>query len=110
LLRFKVPEHVVFLLIIGLAVYLGADYGLGSQAEVFGSNVLGCLAVLYFFQGFGIYNDYMAFLKMGPFLRMILTTLTVLFAWKMLVAVGVFDLWFNFRKFIKKQNGEGDKI
>lgn len=110
LLQFKVPEYLVWLLIVGLGLFLGADYGLGSMAEVAGTNLLGCLAILYFFQGFGIYNDFLSFIRTGGILRIILTTFTVIFAWKMLVVIGVFDLWFNFRKFFKKQNGEGDKI
>lgn len=109
-LQFRVPDYLMWLVIIGLIFYLGADYGVGKEGEVIGTNILGSLAVLYFFQGFGIYNDFLSFVKIGGLLRIILTTFTVFFAWKMLVVLGLFDLWFNFRKFLKKQNGEGDKI
>lgn len=110
LLQFKVPEYMIWLLIVGLGCYLGADHGLGMNGEIIGTNLLACLSILYFFQGFGIYNDFLSFIKIGGLLRIILTTFTMIYAWKMLVVIGVFDLWFNFRKFLKKQNGEGDKI
>ena len=110
LLQFKVPEYMVWLFIFGLVCYLGQDYGLGAMGEIIGINLLACLSILYFFQGFGIYNDFLSYAKIGGLFRIILTTFTIIYAWKMLVVVGVFDLWFNFRKFLKKQNGEGDKI
>ena len=110
LINFKVPEYLIWLLIVGLVLFVGSDHGLGAMAEVAGTNILVCLSVLYFFQGFGVYNDFMTFLRIRGFLRIIFTAFTVLYTWKILVGVGIFDLWFNFRKFFKKQNGEGDKI
>ncbi len=110
LLQFKVPEFLIWAFIVGLVSYLGADFGLGKTGEIVGTNILAGLSILYFFQGFGIYNDFLSFIKIGGLIRIILTTFTMIYAWKMLVVLGVFDLWFNFRKFLKKQNGEGDKI
>ncbi len=110
LINFKAPEHLIWLLIIGLVLYVGADYGLSEMAEIAGTNLLGCLAVLYFFHGFGVYYEFLSFLKTGRFMRIMLTSFAVIFAWKLLIVVGIFDLWFDFRKFFKKQNSEGDKI
>lgn len=109
LLEFKTPEYLVIPLIIGLLLFLGGDYVLGDLGEVIGGNILYCLGVFYFFQGFGVFSDFITHLKIFGFFRSLMIILTVFMAFRVLVVVGVFDLWLNFRKFFKKSNNEGDK-
>ncbi len=115
-LNFKVPEPVIWLVIISLVSYLASTFqqvsviGISTQLEIFSANILGSLSVLYFFQGFGILSEFLSFLKAGPFFRVLMISFSILFMWKGVVFFGVFDLWFNFRRFFKKQNNEGEKI
>lgn len=36
--------------------------------------------------------------------------ITVFAVWRVLVIVGVFDMWINFRKYFKKKDNEGDML
>ncbi len=100
LMRFQVPELWVWPLILGLSLYVGSDYGLGEKAEIWGGNLLYALAPFYFFQGLGVYLDFLAYLRLAGPLRAIFVFLTVYTGWKYLVVLGVFDLWVNFRRFM----------
>jgi len=109
LINFRAPEFFVFPLIFSLVCVVGADYGLPKVAEVVGSNLLYCLGVFYLFQGFGIYNAFLHYLKIGGFLKTIFVVFTLVMAYKFLAILGMFDLWFDFRKFlINKKKDEGD--
>lgn len=106
LLKFSVPDFLVFPLIISLALTLAGNYFLGDWATITGGNILYCFSIFYFFQGFGIYVDFLTHWKIFGFLRSILMVFTVFMAWRMLIIIGLFDLWFNFRKFLKKKEGD----
>lgn len=110
---FNLPDYFVWFLIAGLVMMLGGEEYLGHGFEVVGENLLTCLAVFYFFKGFGIYTDLLSHLKIFGIFRALLTAMTVLMAYKMLVIVGMFDMWVNFRKYMKKiktnkNSNEGD--
>ena len=108
---FKVPDFFVYPLILSLVLMLGADYGLPAQSEVIGRNLLYCLGIFYLFQGFGVYNDFLKYLKIGGFVKTLFIAFTFILASKFLAIIGIFDLWFDFRKFFTKtKKDEGDTI
>lgn len=110
LVRYKVPDFFVWPLIAGLALFLGAE-AIAPWAEVVGGNILACLGIFFFFQGFGVFVDLLSFLGIKGFFRSILIVSTVFMGWKVLVLAGLFDIWVDFRRFMKtKKNDEGDSL
>ena len=111
LTNFKVPEFFVYPLILSLVLWVGADYGLPAGSEVIGRNLLYSLGVFYLFQGFGVYNDFLKYLKIGGFIKTLFIAFTFILANKFLAILGIFDLWFDFRRFFtNKKKDEGDTI
>lgn len=109
LLRFKAPDYFVWPLIVSLVMVVGADYGLPAGVETIGMNLLYCLGVFYLFQGFGVYNDFLKFIRIGGFVKVLFLVFTLFMAFKFLALLGLFDLWFDFRKFFTKtKKDEGD--
>lgn len=109
--NYKAPEFLVYPVIAALVLWLAADYGLPAYAGIIGENVLYCLAVFYFFQGFGVYSALLNNLRIRGFFKTLLIALTVLLAARFIALVGLFDLWFDFRKKLKnKKRNEGDTI
>lgn len=108
LLNFQVPFQLVYAVIVALALLLGKDYLGGEWAALVGSNILYCLGIFYFFQGFGVFVDFLNWLNIVGFFRSILVVVTLWSAWRVIVLVGLFDMWVNFRRFFKKKNNEGD--
>lgn len=109
LLRFRAPDFFVWPLIISLIMVVGADYGLPKESETFGMNLIYCLGVFYLFQGFGVYNDFLKFIRIGGFFKVLFLVFTLFMAYKFLALLGLFDLWFDFRKyFTKTKKDEGD--
>ena len=116
LLAFRLDDRFAYVLILGLALCVGSYYlDWGKASDVVGTNILWCLAVLYFFQGFGIYWSLLDHLKIFGVLRVafvVLMLMTVV-AWQLLVVVGIFDVWMNFRRFFKPKKmkkSKGDKL
>lgn len=109
LLRFRTPDFFVWPLIASLVMIVGADYGLPVGTEAIGMNILYCLGVFYLFQGFGVYNDFLKFIRIGGFVKVLFLVFTLFMAYKYLALLGLFDLWFDFRKyFTKTKKDEGD--
>lgn len=109
LINFRAPDFFVWPLILSLVCVVGSDYGLPKIAEVIGSNLLYCLGVFYLFQGFGVYNAFLKYLKIGGFLKTMFVVFTLVMAYKFLAILGMFDMWFDFRKFLtNKKKDEGD--
>lgn len=109
LINFRVPDFFVWPLILSLVFVVGGDYGLPKTAELIGTNLLYCLGVFYLFQGFGVYNAFLKYLKISGFLKTIFVVFTLVMAYKFLAILGMFDLWFDFRKFLmNKKKDEGD--
>jgi hypothetical protein len=100
LIHFKAPDFLVYPLITSLVLMVGADYGLGKTAAVVGGNILYCLGVFYLFQGFGIYNDFLKYLRIRGFVKTLFIVFTLVMAFKFLAIIGMFDLWFDFRKYL----------
>jgi len=102
LLNFKMPDYFVWPLIVALALTLGGEYLLGETGVLVGTNILYMLGIFYFFQGFGVVVDSLDHFKIFGFIRTLLLAFSFFFFWRVIVIVGVFDLWINFRKFLKK--------
>lgn len=99
--RFQVPEYFAYLVVVGLILFLGGDYIGGEVYEIIGLNMLLCLGVFYFFQGMGVYLDFLKFIKVTGFIRSILAIMTIFFAHRFIAIVGLLDFWVNFRRFFK---------
>lgn len=103
--NFKVPEFFTYFVILGFGLFLSADYAQMKILEVVGGNILLMLAVLYFFQGMGIYLELLKYLKIRGLLRNLLTIMTIFYGYQIVTIAGLFDTWVNFRKyFVKKIN------
>lgn len=108
LLNIKVPDHFIWAVIAGLIMAVwGAELG-NSIYPIIGVNVLKLLGVFYFFQGFGIYLDFLDFAKVSGFFRTVLVMLTILTVARFIAVVGLFDMFVNFRKFLKRNTSEGE--
>lgn len=105
LLNFKMPDHFIFPVLAGLAMYMWGEEYKPWVTQV-GLLILQILGVFYFFQGFGIYNAYLNYYKIRGFLRSVLMVLTVLIAYQMIALIGLFDMFVNFRKYLKKRDSE----
>lgn len=104
LLNFKVPDHVIWLVIATLIMAVwGGDLGY-SWMEPIGMTLLKCLGIFYFFQGFGVYIEFLNFFNVKGFLRTFLIVITVVSANQLVAAIGLFDMFINFRRFFKKKN------
>lgn len=101
LVYFKVPEKVIWAVIVALVLTVFGDE-LNPILSVVGLNLLKVLGVFYFFQGFGLYLSFLNSLRLRGFLRTLLIVLTVLMAAQALAIIGLFDMFFNFRRFLKK--------
>ncbi|MBI2522259.1 MAG: DUF2232 domain-containing protein [Bdellovibrio sp.] len=110
LIDFKGPDWLLSVLIVGLALAAGGDYVAGEWLQVVGINLLYAVGVFYFFQGIGVFLALLTSLKIVGFFRSIVVVFTIFSAWKIVALVGLFDNWFNFRKFFKKNNEEGDIV
>ncbi len=108
LIKFKVPYHFVWPLIASLALMLLGDKIAGKELALLGENVLYMLGVFYFFQGFGIYIDLLNKLKIYGFLRSMFIIITVVLGFRLVAVVGMFDMWFDIRKFFDKFDKKSD--
>ena len=103
LLQFQVPFALVPLLIVGLVLAVwGKDLG-QLWYEDAGMNIIKCLGLFYFFQGFGVLSDLLSFLGILGFWRSIVVMAVVFIASTFVAAVGLFDNWFDFRKYFVKK-------
>ncbi len=107
LLRFQVPFSFVPVLIVGLVLAIwGADLG-AAWYEVVGLGIVKCLGLFYFFQGFGVLSDFLSFLGIVGFWRSVMVMSVIFLGSQLVAAVGLFDNWFEFRKyFVKKTKND----
>jgi uncharacterized protein YybS (DUF2232 family) len=105
---FKLPFWIVYPLIVALALSLIGNSVEGYDFSVVGFNLLYSLGALYFFQGFGVVYDYFTVKGYRGFFKSLMVTLAVVFMWRLVVLIGLLDIWINFRKFYVKKI-EGDK-
>jgi hypothetical protein len=105
LLGFRMPEFTVWPLIIALSATLFGYFGKAEVATyllMLGKNLLGCLAVLYFFQGVGVVFVGLRTLGVTGFFHFLSLMFIFYFAWKVVPFIGLADYWVDFRKLIKK--------
>ena len=105
LLNFKVPFGFVIVLVGGLALAVLGDQ-LGQGYEMWGFTIIKCLGIFYFFQGFGVFSDLLSFLGIMGFFRTLIVMVVIFMANYLIAAAGLFDNWFDFRKYFVKRNLE----
>jgi hypothetical protein len=102
LLKFKVPEQFIFVVIFGLVLALLGD-NLGKWYPEVGMTILKTIGIFYFFQGFGIYLAFLNRFNVKGFIRSVLVVLTVLSAAYIIALIGVFDMFVDFNKLLQKK-------
>lgn len=103
LVRFRVPDYAVYGVIAGLVFMLADEYLPFQGGSIIGGNILLAMSIFYFFQGFGVTVDGLGALKIGGLSRSLILMLTMFFAWRVVVIMGLFDTWINFRRFFKNK-------
>jgi hypothetical protein len=102
LLNFKVPFGFVLLLAVGLVLAVWGKELSFEYSEVIGFTIIKCLGLFYFFQGFGIFSDLLTFMGVMGFFRTLIVMVVIFMAYYLIVAAGLFDNWFDFRKYFVK--------
>lgn len=106
LLNFKVPFGFIVVLALGLVLAVWGDM-LGSGAyESIGHTIIYCLGIFYFFQGFGVFSALLNFLGIVGFFRTLIVMITIFMASYLIAIAGLFDNWFDFRKYFVKRKTE----
>lgn len=106
LLQFKVPFGYVLVLVAGLVLAIwGEQLGAGLY-EIIGFTVIKCLGIFYFFQGFGVLSDLLNFLGVTGFFRTLIVMITIFIGNYLIAVAGLFDNWFDFRKYFVKRKTE----
>jgi hypothetical protein len=106
LLTFRVPFAFVAVLALGLAGAVWGDRLAGLPLEALGLTIVKCLGVFYFFQGFGVLSDLLNFAGVVGFFRTLIVIVTVFLGSYLIAVGGLFDNWFDFRKYFVKRNFE----
>ncbi len=106
LLYFKVPFGFVLVLALGLVLAVwGKDFG-REVYEIIGYSIIKCLGIFYFFQGFGVFSELLNFLGIVGLFRSLIVMVVIFMANYLIAAAGLFDNWFDFRKYFVKRNIE----
>ena len=107
LLNFKVPDHGIWIVIIGLALTIWGDT-LGLWFSTVGLTILKAIGVFYFFQGFGIYLAFLDYVRVTGFFRSMLVVLTIFTAGALLAIIGLADMFVDFKKLMQRKKDQGD--
>ena len=102
LIYIKLPDHLIWIVIASLGMVLAGDQ-LSPLLPQIGSVIISALAVFYFFQGFGIYIHFLNYVNVKGIFRTLLIVFTILTANYILVLIGLFDMFINFRRFFIKK-------
>jgi Predicted membrane protein (DUF2232) len=103
LLNFKAPFFLVFPVIVSLVLAIwGTDLG-HPEWEGYGMLALKCLGVFYFFQGFGVFSALLNFVGLAGIFRSFIVVIVIFMANYLIAAAGLFDTWFDFRKYFVKR-------
>lgn len=105
--RWQAPEHLVWG-VIASGFALMVPFG---PFKIVGLNVLMVLATVYLFQGMAIIAFYMERKKVPRFLRAVIYGFILLqmVATAAAILVGLFDMWFDFRRLKPKPEKERDE-
>jgi hypothetical protein len=96
----RAPEPLVWVLIpAGAAMVLGSGFWFWA-----GANTVLVLTVIYFFQGMAVLAYWLRVKKAPGLLRWVIYLMVALemFMAVLVAAVGLFDMWFNFRRMDKQ--------
>ena len=104
-LSFTMPMGSVWFLLGGLILYLWGEH-LADILAIVGGNALYCLGLFYFFHGVGIFSDFLDHLRVFGIFRVLFVVTVIVMGMNVLALVGIFDMWFNFRKFFNREKGE----
>ncbi|MDC0253611.1 YybS family protein [Bacteriovoracales bacterium] len=111
-LKFRVGDIFIWLLIAALGLFLGGEFLLGDFGVIIGKNLLVCLGVFYFFQGFGLLIDFLVYAKVFGMIRMLIFLSMISFGMLsgvFLAILGVLDNFKDFRKSFKKKSNDDDE-
>ena len=74
-----------------------------SATKLLGLNVLLISTTIYFFQGIAIVSFFFEKIQIPRFLKILIYIIIALWqlAWLAVIGIGLFDMWFNFRKLKK---------
>lgn len=103
LLNFKVPFGFVLVLALGLVLAVWGENFEKLHLETIGFTIIKCLGIFYFFQGFGVFSDLLNFIGVVGFFRSLIVMTTIFIASYLIAVAGLFDNWFDFRKYFEKQ-------
>ena len=108
LTNFKMPDQFVWLVIVLLTTYLGAEYEvtglLSGSVGTVAQTGLFVLGIFYFFHGFGIYLYFLDAMKIYGFFRSFLVVTTVfMLSWGVAV-IGLIDTFVDFKNLLNKKN------
>lgn len=112
LLKFQMPDWMIFPL-IGLLVYtLAGNEWLAPIHKDIGLSLLYIMGVFYFFQGFGIFTEFLNLMRIGGIFRTFFMVFVIVAAPQIIAITGLFDTWLDFRKKIeeRRKKNEGDEI
>ena len=90
---FKTPEWLIW-----PTLAFGALYAFAQNAPYYiGLNGFKVLMMAYLLQGISILSFILNHYKIQGFARFLIYALSVTLSWPLLLGVGFFDLWFDFR-------------
>lgn len=105
--EFRLPDNLVWVLILGGFLILAPNVGLKYVSY----NVLALFALLYFFQGLQVVNKAFDKFQVSIFIRSLLL-LFIFFYFtvtaSMIVLIGIFSIWFK-PKWLEKNSNDTDK-
>ncbi len=104
LINFKMPDYMIVPVVVALAIIVYGEYFEVESASIIGISSVSLLGVFYFFQGFGIYLAFLDKFKITGFFRTLLVVTTIMMAGQAIAAVGLLDVFVNFKKLMKKNN------
>ncbi|MCT4641756.1 MAG: YybS family protein [Bacteriovoracaceae bacterium] len=102
LINIKLPDNLIWGVIVALVMALVGEK-VDASLPLVGETLLKAFGVFYFFQGFGIYIQFLDYTRIRGFFRTFLVVFTTLTASYLLAGIGLFDMFFNFRKYFKNK-------
>lgn len=103
MLKFKVAEGVIWLVIPSLALSIFGEEHVGKTAAIIGTTLVYCFGVFYFFQGFGILMRLLDKWGIYGFFRTLLVMFLVISLHWVIALIGLFDMWVDFSRFTQKK-------
>jgi len=106
LLNFQVLFGYVLILLVGLVLAVWGEKFGTLPYETIGFTIIKCMGIFYFFQGFGVFSELLNFIGIGGFARTLIVMITIFMGSYLIAVAGLFDNWFEFRKYFVKRKTE----